>query len=193
MQKVILTMLMIALGFQYATCQQQDSVKVPVKEYRNNVFVEGGGGSIFYSVGYERWINLKKQNRLHHLTVGTELSYLGVKTQTPSDMNANITLGYLYGEKHRLDTEIGLIWRINLNPYPDNIAEQLERKRNGMPHRLTFSSFYSIGIGYRYDGLKRIGFRLKPMYIFKYDFDENYLSLSLPYFDTAVYFKLCAD
>jgi hypothetical protein len=104
-------------------------------------------------------------------------------------MNANVTLGYLYGETHRLDVEIGLIWRINLNPFPDEIWEQLDRKQMGLPYRLTFSSVYSVGVGYRYDGLKRFGFRLKPMYIFKYDFDLKYLALSFPYFDTAIYFK----
>jgi len=165
-----------------------DSTIVP-KEFRNNVFLEGGGGSIFYSIGYERLVRLGRKNRLHHITIGSELSYLGINTKTPNDMNVNVTLGYLYGKDHRLDAEVGLIWRINLSPYPDRISEQIDRKRRGLSYRLTFSSVYSIGVGYRYDGLKRFGFRLKPMYIFKYDFDLKYLALSIPYFDTAIYFK----
>jgi hypothetical protein len=188
---VVLSVLAFLVSFDSLAQQENrtDSLKRNEKRFNNNVFVEGGGGSIYYSIGYERDFNLTQKNALHRMYFGTEMSYLGVDTKTPNDMNVNFMLGYLYGRKHCLDTELGLIWRINVNPFPHDISDQIDRKMAGLSYRLTFSSMYSIGIGYRYDGFKRFGFRVKPMYIFKYDFDLNYLSFSLPYFDTAIYFK----
>ncbi len=64
-------------------------------------------------------------------------------------------LGFTYGIKHQLDVNVSIAWGIDVTPFANSIAEQLERKRNGQSHSLTFDAKNAIGLGYRYNIKKR--------------------------------------
>jgi len=155
--------------------------------YMNNVFVELGGSGGFYNLGYERTLFKKNKIALYN---GIEISYRKIHPSiTDYDMVVGMNLlGFTYGTTHQLDAELSVAWAINFSPFPSSISQQLERKRKGQPHSLTFSSMNSIGLGYRYNIKKRWLIRSKILYMFKYDFDLNHYFNS-PWFDIGMGFK----
>jgi hypothetical protein len=150
----------------------KDSVNITTDEkvYFNNVFIEIGGTSGFYNLGYERIYFSKNQVSL---SSGIEWSYrkLHPSISDPHMVFGLNLLGFTYGKKHQVELELGMTWGIDMTPTPGTIAQQLERKRQRLPTEPTFTSSNSVGLGYRYNLKQRWLLRCKFLYIFKYDLE----------------------
>ncbi|MFT4544957.1 MAG: hypothetical protein ACI9EQ_001423 [Bacteroidia bacterium] len=174
MKNSLRTLFILVLIPFLSRSQQSDTDSTHIAEttvhFKNNVFIELGGTAGFYYIGYEREYYSRNKVSLYG---GIEWSY---RKMHPSISDPHMVfginlLGFTYGVKHQLDIELSMAWGIDFTPFPNTIAEQLERKRLRLPTEPTFTSRNAIGVGYRYNLKEHWLLRIKALYMFKYDFE----------------------
>lgn len=163
MKRVGISLLITLFSLSMSAQVNTDSSVQYLPRYMNNVFVEGGG-SFWYSVGYERLLYRFKDSNFSLYTNHDFGYYPG------NVLHSDFGLGVAYGKRHQLDLEISGLTYWNLEQPLSELPMQLEYKRNRQHYVLPVEGFSSVGIGYRVTILRRLLLRAKPLFIFKYDF-----------------------
>lgn len=197
LNRLIVIAALLGLAYQANMCFAQnellqgDSIDdnvAPPDLRKNGVFLDLGGAGGFYSVGIERRVVRLKTDKWH-LWISVDFGYQGKMFNFPVDAVGSFNLAVTYGSRHMVDVEIGSLWAMDFSVPLNSLPDNLRAKREGGNFEVTFSSYNSIGIGYRWLITPRWEIRARPLWIFKYDYDFGKLTNSFPWVKLGVSYK----
>lgn len=171
------------LSISVLIAKTQDTLPIAPKPSRHSINLELGGGSIFYSLGYENSLYFNnKRKKSFRIGIGYYPNVLDFETMYLSiPINFNNSFG---SRNTRLFYSVGINSQINLNPYPNNkdIRKKIrmhDEDTRGYGYEPFYTPYLNFSLGAEFYSLNMLTIRSYATGVFTYRFiPDNYFIIA---------------